>query len=124
MDRDMIAELADIGVDTETALSRFMGNTNLYTKFLFKFPADDNFAKLKASIDSKDKDGAFMAAHTVKGVAANLGLDPFSKDIEPLVEKFRGVSSYPEDEDIEALYNAAAEKYNEICSIINRYAQQ
>ncbi len=122
MNSEIISELAAIGVDTETALNRFMGNINLYTKFLHKFPADDNFAKLKASIDNKDKDGAFMAAHTVKGVAANLGLDSFSKEIEKLVEIFRGVQSYPENEDIDVIYAMAEEKYNEICSVIRKYA--
>ncbi len=123
MNEKLISELNAIGVDTGSALNRFMGNTNLYAKFLLKFPKDDNFSKLKAAIDVKDKDGAFMSAHTVKGVAANLGLDPISAKIEQLVEIFRGAETYPENADILSLYNEASEKYEEICSVIKRYEQ-
>lgn len=122
MNDEMILCLKNIGVDTGTALNRFMGNENLYKKFLFKFPTDDNFRKLKSAIDNKDSRAAFMAAHTVKGVAANLGLDPFSDIIEQIVEIFRGAEAYPDNPDIEGLYASASEIYNEICSVINSHA--
>ena len=94
MDNEFIAELENRGVDVKTALARFMG-----------------------------KDAAFMAAHTVKGVAANLGLDPLSHKVEELVEIFRGVDKYPEDPKIEPLYEEAEKIYDEICDIISRYSR-
>ncbi len=122
MDNEFITELENRGVDVKTALARFMGNVNIYKKFLLRFPADENFKKIKAAIDTRDKDAAFMAAHTVKGVAANLGLDPLSHKVEELVEIFRGVDKYPDDPKIEPLYEEAEKIYDEICDIIDRYS--
>lgn len=122
MDNEFITELESKGVDVKTALARFMGNVNIYKKFLFKFPNDENFCKIKIAIDSKDKDAAFMAAHTVKGIAANLGLIPISENVEKLVEIFRGADKYPENPDIDTLYSETEKCYNEICEIINRHS--
>ena len=123
MNNEFITELESKGVDVKTALARFMGNVNIYKKFLIKFPDDENFKKIKTAIDAKDKDAAFMAAHTVKGVAANLGRNPISSTVEKIVEIFRRANEYPNDPNIEALYDEAEKNYIEICDIISKYSQ-
>lgn len=62
------------GVDYEGALSRFMGNESLLTRFLKKFLDDPNFLNLQSALDSNNVEEAFRAAHTLKGVAGNLSL--------------------------------------------------
>ena len=41
--------------------------------FLYMFKKDESFAVLKASMESEEWDAAFRAAHTLKGICANLG---------------------------------------------------
>ncbi len=45
------------------------------TRFLKMFLEDENFGKLKEALSKGDIDGAFIAAHTLKGVCQNLALD-------------------------------------------------
>lgn len=62
------------GVDYDGALSRFMGNEALLSRFLKKFLDDPNFLSLQSALDSGNAEAAFRAAHTLKGVAGNLSL--------------------------------------------------
>lgn len=82
-------KLIDIGVDVPTALGRFMGNEALFDRFLKKFLDDGNFDKLCEAVNNRDAENAFIAAHTLKGVAGNLGLDCITKPLLPVVEKLR-----------------------------------
>ena len=45
--------LLDAGVDVDEALGRFLGNEALMMKFLLRFPGDENFSRLKETIDRK-----------------------------------------------------------------------
>mgnify|MGYP000720090130 CR=1 FL=1 len=44
-------------------------------RFLRLFPLDDSFPRLSEALGRGDVQAAFRAAHTLKGVAANLGLE-------------------------------------------------
>ena len=62
-------------LDYETGLGRFMGKETLFVKFLMKFVDDKSFQSLKEQIENGECEEAFKAAHTLKGVAANLAGD-------------------------------------------------
>ena len=81
--------LMGCGVDFEDAVRRFMGNEALFEKFLGKFAEDTSFQELKACMDAGDCEGAFRAAHTLKGVAGNLSMGRLYEVIQPLVEALR-----------------------------------
>ena len=74
MREDIRAALVRAGVDVDGALERFMNNEGLLERFLKKFPADPNYGALKEALARGDADAAFRAAHTLKGVAANLSM--------------------------------------------------
>ena len=73
--REIIKDLRDQGCDTDGALARFLGDTEMYLDFLFKFT----------------KEEAFNAAHTLKGSAAALGLTPLYESVCKVVEDLRGL---------------------------------
>ena len=52
-----------------------MGGADATRRFLRLFPLDDSFPMLAAALERGDVQNAFRAAHTLKGVAANLGLE-------------------------------------------------
>lgn len=90
MDETRKTQLECAGVDVDEALNRFMGNEPLMMKFLLRFPADENFPKLKQAIACHDTSRAFEAAHTLKGVTGNLSLKALYELLVPLVEDLRG----------------------------------
>lgn len=78
------------GVDYEGALARFMGNEGLLARFLKKFLNDPNFLDLQGALDRGDAEGAFRAAHTLKGVAGNLSLSELYDKASKISEALRG----------------------------------
>jgi PAS domain S-box-containing protein len=65
------------GINIKTGLSRVGGNKKLYQDLLIKFHRDfqDNTEQISKALDEKDKELAQRLAHTVKGVAGNIGAE-------------------------------------------------
>ena len=90
MDEGFKKQLLDNGADIETTVNRFMGNEGLYLKFLMKFQDDRHYESLEKNLEEQKYEDAFNDAHTLKGVAANLGLDTISNASSKLTELLRG----------------------------------
>ena len=76
-----------MGADYEEVFGR-LRNERLITKFVLKFPGDPSFSQLQSTLEEKNVEEAFRAAHTLKGVAQNLGFTPRSMKPPPLSPKF------------------------------------
>ena len=61
-----------MGSDYEGVLGR-LGSEAIVKRFALKFLQDPSFAQLKESLAKNDGEEAFRAAHTLKGICANLG---------------------------------------------------
>lgn len=85
----LMQELKQYGANMGEAMERFMDDEELYVDCLMMFMQDPSFKKLETALDSQDYHAAFEAAHTLKGVAGNLGLTPVYTDICELVELLR-----------------------------------
>ena len=96
MDANFKAALEEMGMDVDNTVKRFMGNETLYLKFLNKFQADQSVASIQQYITEQNAEEAFKSAHTLKGVAANLGLDPIAQHASDIVELFRGKTQFSE----------------------------
>ena len=81
-----------IGSDFDKVLER-MGSEALVKRFAIKFLEDKSFEELTESLKEKDGECAFRAAHTLKGVCANLGLDRLYEADSELTEKLRAAAS-------------------------------
>lgn len=77
------------GIDWDTTLNRFMDNESLYEKILCKFPDDLSFLKLKAALKAGNITEGFAYAHTLKGLAGNLGLQRLFDLLTPFTEELR-----------------------------------
>jgi HPt (histidine-containing phosphotransfer) domain-containing protein len=69
---EMAGEL--VYVNTEEGIKRVMNNAKLYAKLLTKFKADTSLDDMLKSLGAGEYENAQIAAHTIKGVAANLSL--------------------------------------------------
>ena len=77
-----------IGGDYDAAL-RIMMMESLAGRMIVKFAEDSTFEKLMAAGETMDPESLFHEAHTLKGVAANLGLTSLSRQAGELCEEFR-----------------------------------
>lgn len=64
---------------------RRLYNEKLVEKFLFKFEEDPSFENLKKALEEEDLEAAFRAAHTLKGVAQNMGFDNLAESSSVLL---------------------------------------
>lgn len=119
----ILEKLKDIGTDIDTTLERFMGNEDLYIKFLNKFTSDTSMQELELAVDCKDLKKAFNAAHTLKGVTGNLGLESLYNLLVPFVESLRKtdleILSEQEEVEIKEGLREIKKAYEQINNIIN-----
>lgn len=103
------------GTDIPGAISRFMGNEELYLTFLTElFTEDTTFADLETAVSAGDSKNAEKAAHTLKGAAANMGLDSLSKAADGIVQAARAGNTG----DIPALFDICRSEYGKIRALI------
>lgn len=111
---EMLKRLDDAGAETAEALERFMNNESLYVKFLTELPTEKTMPELVAAMDAKDYEKAKIAAHTLKGIAANLGLVNLMDCAMDVLTDLRENAPAAAEADMPALQSA----YDEIVSVI------
>lgn len=89
MTNEIKIQLKEAGIDYTSAIERFMGNEDLFLKFLFRFCEDSSFQQMKESMAHGDCKKAFEAAHTLKGVCGNLSMERLGAVIASQVEYLR-----------------------------------
>ena len=89
MDSNYRQRLLEAGVNVDKALDRFMGNENLYDRFLGKFLQDGTYTRLEDCLKKGDAFETFRETHTLKGLAANLELGSLLEILNPMTEQLR-----------------------------------
>jgi len=73
-----------IYINLDEGFKRVMNNTKLFSKLLLKFKDDIHLNEIEASFKDGNNDKAKDAAHTLKGLAANLSLTELYKQVMEL----------------------------------------
>lgn len=79
-----------LGGNYNDAKQRLM-NDKLISKFLLRFIDDPTMSQLLDAVKIGDRKASFSAAHTLKGVAGNLGLTALVKSASALTEQLRSL---------------------------------
>jgi len=109
-----------IYINEEEGLKRVMNNGKLYARLLTKFKNDTNINDLIAFSGAEDWEKAQGAAHTIKGIAANLSLTQLfnlSLDVETQL-KGKSVKS----ESLDSIKTCFAETLLEVEKVIAKHA--
>lgn len=109
-----IYELA--GGDPDRALARLGGNEEMLMHFIRLFANDGSFSALQEYLASERTKDAFRAAHTLKGICANLGFDG-------LYEKSSEITEFLRHGGLESAtvhFPVLAEAYGKTIDAINR----
>lgn len=79
---------AAVGGNYDEAISRLMGEAML-RRFVTKFLSDPSYAVLEQAISTGQREEAFRAAHTIKGLCLNLSFGKLLASSEALTEALR-----------------------------------
>ncbi len=107
-----------MGSDFEGVLGR-MGSEAMVKRFALKFLDDPSYSNLVKAVEEQNAEEAFRAAHTLKGICLNLGLDRLYKVSAELTEKLRG----KELVDYEESYREVQKEYENTINAIRTMAE-
>ena len=84
-----IENLKKFGADTDMGIKRCANNEALYLRLVTTVPSNQGFNSLYESIKNNNLDDAFTYAHGLKGILANLSLDPLANVVVEITEHLR-----------------------------------
>ena len=102
-----------LGGDYDEVLAR-LRSEKMVQKFVLKFLNDKSYELLETSMETKNYEEAFRAAHTIKGVCQNLSFTKLYESSSRLTENLR--SGYGEKTD--SLVSQVAEDYKQTITAI------
>ena len=107
-------------INEEEGKKRVMNNGKLYAKLLTKFKTDTNLDDLVSFAGAQDWEKAQSAAHTIKGIAANLSLTELFNQSLDVETQIKGKSLRPGS--LENLKICFAETLVQVEKVIANYA--
>lgn len=108
-----------LGGDLENVLSRLRAES-LIQKFVLKFLSDPSFELLCTSMESKSREDAFRAAHTIKGICQNLSFTKLEGSSSALCEALRN-EWLPEAKE---LFEQTSADYRQTVEAIQSFRQE
>lgn len=78
-----------IDIDIQGSLARFSNFEPMYIKYLKRFNTEPTYDALKAAVEAKDFGAIETSAHTLKGIAGNLGLNNLYTSFNSIVQAVR-----------------------------------
>lgn len=108
-----------MGADYEEIVERLLTDERIQ-RFLLKFLNDQSYALLCSSLNERNMEEAFRAAHTLKGVSQNLSLAPLYQSAARLTDMLRERKEYGED--IEPALELVKEDYIRVTECIKKLA--
>ena len=104
-----------IYVDFADGVKRVMNNAKLYVKLLTKFRNDTKLDELDAALAAGNLEAAQAAAHTIKGVAANLSLAELFKQTLELETQIKAKSVNPAQmETVKAVFTVTVQEVDKV----------
>ena len=108
-----IDKLREYGADVDEGLARCMGMEDFYIGLVEKALADNRLPLLEQQIGECSFDAAFETVHALKGMYANLSLDPLTKPVSEMTELLRSRT----ETDYSSLITEAKMQFDKLCSL-------
>ncbi|MBQ9063912.1 MAG: hypothetical protein IJ123_00525 [Blautia sp.] len=111
---DIQSRLAAWGADPEEALrSRMMHDEKLYIRLLKRYAESDQLKDFKKAVENMNYEGAYFAAHHMKGSAGALSLTPVYECVEAVLDAVNAKDNAKIKENAE-LFLSKFEEFREI----------
>lgn len=111
---ELVEFYREIGVDSNVVISRLGLTEKHLKKYLRKFRVNQEYDKLSKAVEEKDYYNVEWAAHTLKGVASNLGLNILLEDFQSMVDSVRAEKT----ENIPELYQRVSADYERVMNLL------
>lgn len=112
--QEISLRLKRIGIEVDNVIERLGGNELLYLSICQKFINDPNFRLLKEAIGDDDRKTAANYAHTLRGVACNLGFRRLSLLCKTFMEEiYEAENNIPSQ-----IYQELSDEYDRIITIL------
>ena len=102
--------------DCDEVFSR-LRSERLVQKFVLKFLDDPSYASLEKAMADRDRETAFRASHTIKGMCQNLSFTKLGDSADKLTEALRNDWG----ENAPALFEAVKADYAETAAAIREF---
>lgn len=113
-----------LGGDYESVRER-IPKDSIIEKFVIKFLSDPSYENLQQAMENGNYGEAFRAAHSLKGVCANLGFQALGEDASLLTESLRDKEEQQIDkEECQRLYEKVSDNYKVVVDVIRKYKDQ
>lgn len=103
-------------------IKRRLGNDALIAKLSLKFLSAKEYSEIGDAINNRDWEKAFLNAHTLKGVALNLGYNELAKAASALTELL-SPRKLDNPREAERLYLSITSEHNKVINAINVYKE-
>ncbi len=109
------------GLDIQAALTRLIGNEPLYRELLVDFYTDyaDTIPKIRAAFAVNDMERCVTLAHTIKGIAANLGAGRLQQAAAHVEQNIREENR----EQVEAKIYAMEKELNQLLADLQMFVE-
>lgn len=87
-EQELLTQLDSLGLHTQEALGRFMGNQALFLSFVRQLPEKLNFSRIRQQLEAEDEEDFYMNIHNLKGLSGNLSIEPFMNVPKPSWQNF------------------------------------
>ncbi|MBQ8698111.1 MAG: Hpt domain-containing protein [Schwartzia sp.] len=108
-----LEKMQELGIDPKEGLTRCMNNEVFFFKMIAMAVANEYFDTLGYSLEKKDFDSAFEAAHALKGVIGNLALKPIYDPLAEMTELLRA----KKDADYVSMYRPIKEIRDQLLAL-------
>lgn len=121
--QELLAQLDRLGMNTQEALGRFMGNEALFLSFVRQLPEKLDFTKIRQGLEQMDEEAFYMNIHNLKGMAGNLSIAPIFDCAQAILVEFR-TSKFQNQKKLTALVREAELESQALASLIRQYMQE
>lgn len=118
--QELFAQMERMGIRTEEALGRFMGNEALFLSFVRRLPEKLDFTHIREGLDAEDEDAFYMHVHNLKGMSGNLSIGPIYDCAQAILVEFRA-SKFQNKKKLAALVREAELESEALSELIHQY---
>lgn len=118
--QDLLAQMDRLGMNTQEALGRFMGNVTLFLSFVCQLPEKLDFARIRQGLETEDEETFYMCVHNLKGMTGNLSIAPIYDCAQAILVEFRA-SKFQNKQKLSALIKEAESESEAFAALINQY---
>lgn len=121
--QELFAQMDRLGIHTQEALDRFMGNETLFLSFVCQLPEKLDFSRIQTGLEEEDEEMFYLQVHNLKGMAGNLSLMPIFDCAQAILVEFR-TSKFKNKKKLAALIQEAETESRSLSALVTQYLEE